>query len=178
MILDSSLVSDYCQEHNNATNQVQVLAVWSGMALNHDVIPEDEIHLYVEDAMNELEFLMGSVDTTYGAWRAKVGHPEPWKIRYVEIGNEDNLNPVGKSSYESYRFKAFHDAIKAKYPDITVLASYLGMSLPAGAGSDYHTYDIPDNFVRNFGQFDNYPVENPILLGNDIQPQPIALTNT
>ncbi|RHZ73114.1 hypothetical protein CDV55_108270 [Aspergillus turcosus] len=141
-----------------------ILAVWSGLALNGDVIPEDEIHLYVQDALNELEFLMGSVDTTYGAWRAKIGHPEPWVIKYVEVGNEDNLNN-GQASYEAYRFKAFYDAIKAKYPDITVLASYVGMTLPNGAGGDYHTYDIPDNFVSHFGMFDNYSEQNPILLG-------------
>jgi alpha-N-arabinofuranosidase len=141
-----------------------ILAVWAGLALNGDVVPEDELHVYVQDALDELEFLTGSVDTKYGALRASVGHPEPWAIRYVEVGNEDNLSN-GMASYASYRFKAFYDAIKAKYPDITVLASTIDMTLPGDAGGDYHLYDIPDNFVTRFGFFDNMSEDHPILLG-------------
>ena len=114
--------------------------------------------------MNELEFLTGSVDTEYGALRAKYGHPEPWTIRYVEVGNEDNLNN-GLSSYKSYRFQKFYDAITAKYPDIQVLASTIDMTLTGAAGGDYHLYDIPDNFITKFDMFDNYSPEHPILLG-------------
>ncbi|GIJ98194.1 hypothetical protein Aspvir_000309 [Aspergillus viridinutans] len=141
-----------------------ILAVWSGLALNGDVIPEDELHVYVEDALNELEFLTGSVETKYGALRASVGHPEPWVVKYVEVGNEDGLSN-GMASYASYRFKAFYDAIKAKYPDITVLASTIDITLPGDAGGDYHLYDIPDNFVKSFGFFDNMSEDHPILLG-------------
>lgn len=141
-----------------------ILAVWAGLALNGDVVPEDELHVYVQDALDELEFLTGSVETKYGALRASVGHPEPWVIRYVEVGNEDNLNN-GLASYSSYRFKAFYDAIKAKYPDITVLASTIDLTLPGDAGGDYHLYDIPDNFITRFGFFDNMSEDHPILLG-------------
>lgn len=158
------------------SNQVQVLAVWAGLALNGDVVPEDELHVYVQDALDELEFLTGSVETKYGALRASVGHPEPWVIRYVEVGNEDNLNN-GLASYSSYRFKAFYDAIKAKYPDITVLASTIDLTLPGDAGGDYHLYDIPDNFITRFGFFDNMSEDHPILLGKYNKAQPIALAN-
>lgn len=118
----------------------------------------------MQDALDELEFLTGSVDTKYGALRAKYGHPDPWTINYVEVGNEDNLNS-GLSSYESYRFAAFKDAISAKYPDIQVLASTIDMTLPDGAGGDYHQYDIPDNFIKAFDMFDQYTDAHPILLG-------------
>lgn len=141
-----------------------VLAVWSGLALNGDVVSEEEIGIYVQDALNELEFLTGSVETEYGALRAKYGHSEPWTIRFVEVGNEDNLNS-GLDSYKSYRFAAFYDAITKKYPDIQVLASTIDMTLPGSAGGDYHLYDIPDNFVANFHMFDNYSDAHPILLG-------------
>ncbi|KAJ6134708.1 hypothetical protein N7523_001030 [Penicillium sp. IBT 18751x] len=141
-----------------------ILAVWAGLALNGDAVPEADIGIYVQDALNELEFLTGSVHTKYGALRAKYGHPDPWTIRYVEIGNEDNLNN-GLSTYESYRFPAFHKAISAKYPHIQVLASTIDMTLPESAGGDYHMYDIPDNFVTKFDMFDNYTDEHPILLG-------------
>ncbi|CAI7673973.1 unnamed protein product [Penicillium pancosmium] len=141
-----------------------ILAVWAGLALNGDLVPEDELDFYVQDALNELEFLTGSVDTKYGALRAKYGHPEPWTIRYVEVGNEDNLNN-GLASYKSYRFAAFYDAITKKYPDIQVLASTIDMTLEGKAGGDYHLYDIPDNFVTKFDMFDSYSPDHPILLG-------------
>ncbi|KAF7716533.1 Non-reducing end alpha-L-arabinofuranosidase [Penicillium ucsense] len=141
-----------------------ILAVWGGFALNGDAVPESEIGFYVQDALDELEFLTGSTDTKFGALRAKYGHPEPWKIRYVEVGNEDNLNG-GLDSYKAYRFPAFYNAISEKYPEIQVIASTINMTFPANAGGDYHTYDIPDNFVSNFNKFDNYTREHPILLG-------------
>ncbi|CEJ57847.1 Putative Alpha-L-arabinofuranosidase A [Penicillium brasilianum] len=141
-----------------------ILAVWAGLALNGDVVPEADLDIYVQDALDELEFLTGSVDTTYGALRAKYGHPEPWTIRYVEVGNEDNLNS-GLSSYTSYRFQAFYDAITKKYPSIQVLASTIDMTLPGNAGGDYHLYDIPDNFITKFGMFDSYSDAHPLLLG-------------
>ena len=141
-----------------------VLAVWAGFALDGEAVAEADIGVYVQDALDELEFLTGSVDTKYGALRAKYGHPEPWTIRYVEVGNEDNLNG-GLSSYEAYRFKAFYNAISAKYPHIQVLASTIGMTLPGSAGGDYHLYDVPDNFVADFDMFDSYSDKHPILLG-------------
>lgn len=141
-----------------------MLAVWDGLALNGDIVPETELGVYVQDALDELEFLMGSVDTEYGALRASLGHPEPWVIKYVEVGNEDGLNG-GLESYQSYRFEMFYNAIKAQYPDITVLASTTEITLPGSAGGDYHLYDIPDNFVSRFDFFDNYSKDHPILLG-------------
>lgn len=143
---------------------VLVLGVWAGLALNGDVVPESELDFYVQDALNEIEFLTGSVDTEYGALRAKVGHPEPWKIKYVEVGNEDNLSN-GLESYKAYRFEAFYKGIKAKYPDIQVLASTIDMTIPEGAGGDWHLYDTPDNFITKFNMFDNYSKDHPILLG-------------
>lgn len=144
-----------------------VLAVWAGLALNGEVVPEADLDFYVQDALNEIEFLTGSVDTEYGALRAKVGHPEPWTIRYVEVGNEDMLSS-GLASYESYRFSAFYEAITAKYPDIQVLASTIDITIPGNAGGDYHLYDVPDNFVSKFHMFDSYTSEHPILLGKSI----------
>ncbi|THC94799.1 hypothetical protein EYZ11_005745 [Aspergillus tanneri] len=141
-----------------------ILAIWAGFALNGDTIPEDELDVYVQDALNEIEFLTGSINTKYGALRASLGHPEPWTLRYVEVGNEDNLNG-GLESYTSYRFRIFYDAIKTKYPDMAVIASTIDMTLPDDAAGDYHLYDIPDNFVSRFNFFDQFDPKNPILLG-------------
>ncbi|KAJ5593742.1 hypothetical protein N7537_010646 [Penicillium hordei] len=149
-----------------------ILAVYAGLALNGDVVSEADLDFYVQDALNEIEFLTGSVDTEYGALRAKVGHPEPWKIRYVEVGNEDMLSN-GLPTYKSYRFSAFYKAITAKYPDIQVLASTIDMTIPGTAGGDYHLYDTPDNFVSKFDMFDNFTREHPILLGEIAATSPL-----
>ena len=151
-------------------NRWAVLAVWDGLALNGDVTPEDKIGIFVQDALNELEFLMGDKSTHYGALRTSYGYPDPWNIKYVEVGNEDWLAgaPEGWESYKQYRFTAFLDAIAAKYPDIFVLASgsvFDNMTIPAPAGGDYHDYQTPDGFVEQFDQFDQLTIHNQTLLG-------------
>lgn len=142
-----------------------ILGVWAGFYLGGPVIPQGELDIYVQDTLNELEFLMGPVNTTYGALRAKLGHPNPWKINYVEIGNEDDLSGGG-TSYSAYRFSIFHNAIKAAYPHITTIASTTNISpIPEGAWLDYHSYTRPDDFVSRFGFFDNMDRGHPILVG-------------
>lgn len=84
-----------------------VLAVWSGLYLDGTVLTEEELAPYVQDTLNELEFLMGDSSTTYGALRISLGYTEPFNIKFVEVGNEDNLNG-GESSYISYRFEMFY----------------------------------------------------------------------
>jgi alpha-N-arabinofuranosidase len=65
--------------------------VWAGVYLNGynndnpDDVSEADIGLYVQEALNELEFIMGGVKTKYGALRASLGYPRPWKINYVEV---------------------------------------------------------------------------------------------
>jgi alpha-N-arabinofuranosidase len=98
-----------------------VLAVFAGYALKGaHVNPGPELDSYVQDALDEIEYVCGSPDTKWGAKRAAAGHPEPFKLHYVEIGNEDFFDWSG--SYES-RFAAFNDAIKAKYPDIKCIST-------------------------------------------------------
>jgi alpha-L-arabinofuranosidase len=98
-----------------------VLAIYSGYSLgdageaNADEYPSSEAALYplLKEALDELEFCMGSRDTYWGARRAEYGHPEPFNIKYVEIGNEDWF---GKNY--PFRFKYLYDGLKAAYPDI------------------------------------------------------------
>ena len=78
-----------------------ILAVWSGMYLgNGDVV--SDIGLYVQDAMNELEFIMGDVSTTYGTLRASLGYPEPWTIYYVEVSILVSTNLIANLCLESH----------------------------------------------------------------------------
>lgn len=99
-----------------------VLAVYAGYSLQGErVLPGKDLEPYVQDALDEIEYVTGDANTTkWGAERAKGGHPEPFKLRYVEIGNEDNFDRSG--SYEG-RFAQFYDAIKAKYPQLQLIAT-------------------------------------------------------
>lgn len=109
---------------------------------------------YVQDALDELEFLVGSKATRWGKVRASLGHLEPWNITYVEIGNEDNL--VGGLPSYPCRFQRFSNAIKARYPWMIPVASTVEIELPPGAAGDFHQYVRPDDFVSQFDYFDHF----------------------
>lgn len=102
----------------------------------------------VQDALNALEYAMGPVTSTWGAKRAENGHPEPFKIKYIEIGNE-NGGPVYQENY-----KVFYDAIKAKYPDIITIAD---QRVPNAAVEivDEHFYVNPSRFFGMANHYDN-----------------------
>ncbi|KAK9797652.1 putative non-reducing end alpha-L-arabinofuranosidase [Seiridium cardinale] len=145
-----------------------VVAVWAGLALNGDVTPQDELQPFIDDALNEIEFIAGSADSTWGKLRAEYGHPEPFTLKYVEVGNEDWLAgaPEGWETYQEYRFPMFLEAINAAYPDIQVISSgsvYDGYNIPAPADGDYHIYGTPDDMVDQFDLFDNVSI--PHLIG-------------
>jgi alpha-L-arabinofuranosidase len=99
-----------------------VMAVWAGLALNGTVVAEGDLGPYVQDALDQIEYAIGPVTSTWGARRADAGHPEPFAVPYVEVGNEDFLNG-GTASYDAYRYPMFYDAIKAKYPQVKIIAT-------------------------------------------------------
>lgn len=145
-------------------NIERVLAVYSGFSL--DVwgqsgasYPATLMPSILDDALSELEYCMGSVDTTYGAMRAADGHPEPFPIHFVEIGNEDWF-----SQTYPYRFPIMYDGLKAAYPNITYISTafdenaYYNISIPEGAMWDTHHYEEPSYFVDNFNFYDNWQV--------------------
>ena len=75
---------------------------------------------YVQDALDEIEYVTDGPETKWGAQRAKDGHPEPFKLTYIEVGNEDVFDQA--KTYES-RFAQFFDAIRAKYPQLQIIAT-------------------------------------------------------
>jgi len=99
-----------------------VLAVFNGYTLgrgtNNSIPPGPALEPYVQDALDEIEYATGSRSTKWGAQRAKDGHPAPFPLHYVEIGNEDRTG-------EAYnqRFAQFSDAIKARYSQIQTIAT-------------------------------------------------------
>jgi alpha-N-arabinofuranosidase len=99
-----------------------VLAVYAGYSLAGErVAAGKDLLPFVQDAIDEIEYAMGAAGTTWGARRAKDGHPAPFKLEYVEVGNEDQFDRQ-TGSYEG-RFAQFFDAIKAKYPKLNVVTT-------------------------------------------------------
>ncbi|MFF7168284.1 LamG-like jellyroll fold domain-containing protein [Streptomyces pseudovenezuelae] len=130
-----------------------VLAVFAGYALKGDHVTGDALKPYIQDALDEIEYVTGPVTSTWGARRAADGHPKPFPLEFVEIGNEDWFDSSG--SYDE-RFAAFHDAIKAKYPHLKLIASTTVTSrtpdlidehyylAPSAAQAATHKYDNRD----------------------------------
>jgi alpha-N-arabinofuranosidase len=99
-----------------------VLGVYAGYSLRQQRVKAGpDLQVYVQEALEEIEYVMGDARTTWGARRAKDGHPAPFKLEYVEVGNEDQFDRQ-TGSYEG-RFAQFFDAIKAKYPKLNVVTT-------------------------------------------------------
>ena len=147
-----------------------LLDVYAGYSLNEapagvgTSYPEDRMGEVLQEVLDEIEFVTGDASTRYGALRAEYGHPEPFPLNFIEIGNEDWF-----STTYPYRFPYMYSGIKAKYPDITIVSSQFSerddfnISLPAGTIWDYHNYQEPSFFLRNFDFWDNWQEET----GND-----------
>jgi alpha-N-arabinofuranosidase len=130
-----------------------VLAVYAGYSLKGaHVNPRPELAPYVQDALDEIEYVTGDANTTWGARRAKDGHPAPFKLTCVEVGNEDFFD---KSKSYDGRFAQFYDAIKARYPQLKVIST-IGNEQPANLRVhsrkpdvlDEHYYRPTDEFIR------------------------------
>jgi alpha-L-arabinofuranosidase len=120
-----------------------VLAVYAGLSLNGDVTPEDKLQRFINSALEEIEFVRGPADSTWGARRAELGHPEPFNLEYVEVGNEDWLagGDLGWNTYFRYRFPDFQAAINEAYPDIEVL--YSGSNWDSSSPGNFHPPENP-----------------------------------
>jgi alpha-N-arabinofuranosidase len=98
-----------------------VLAVYAGYSLQQQVVKTGaDMEPYVKDALDEIEYVTGDVSTKWGGQRAKDGHPAPFALTYVEIGNEDNFDRT--KSYDA-RYAQFYDAIKKKYSALQLIAT-------------------------------------------------------
>jgi alpha-N-arabinofuranosidase len=102
-------------------NMQPVLAVYAGYSLQQEhVNPGADLEPYVQDALDEIEYVTGDVSTKWGAERAKDGHPAAFALTYVEIGNEDWFDR--SKSYDA-RYTQFYKAIKAKYPQLRLIST-------------------------------------------------------
>jgi len=128
-----------------------VLAVYAGysMAQEH-VEPGPALEPYVQDALDEIEYVTGDATTKWGAERIKNGHPAPFPLTYVEIGNEDFFDHSG--SYEG-RYPQFYKAIKAKYPNLQLIATMPVKSIKPDV-LDEHYYMAAEQSFADANHYD------------------------
>lgn len=135
-----------------------VLAVFAGYALNREhVVAGPELQKFVDDALDEIEYVTGSTKTKWGAQRAADGHPAPFALNFIEIGNEDFFDRSG--SYDG-RFAQFYDAIKAKYPKLQIIATTKVTSRKPDLVDD-HFYRRPADFEKDTHHYDTFSRSGP-----------------
>ena len=141
---------------------------------SNEVVPLDELDPYVQDALDLIEFANGDVETTWGKVRAEMGHPEPFNLKMIAVGNEQ----WDKVYVE--RLEVFTKAIREKYPNIKVI----GSSGPNASGDkfdylwpemkrvgvdlvDEHYYMEPKWFLENAKRYDGYDRKGPKVFAGE-----------
>jgi alpha-L-arabinofuranosidase len=125
----------------------------------------DELDDWIQDAIDLIEFANGSADSKWGGLRARMGHPEPFGLKYICLGNEEHDTPQVRE-----RFPLFVTALKKAHPEIKIIGtSGLGANTPlydfmkelGVHSSDEHYYSDPEWFIKNQNRFDTVDRNGP-----------------
>jgi len=143
-----------------------LLAVYAGYSLQGDHVDAGPLlQPYVDDALDEIEYVTGDTKTYWGAKRAADGHPEPFKLHYIEIGNEDWFDR--SNSYDG-RFKQFRNAIETKYPQLTCISTIPAKQYPSMKVTGKEPEVVDEHYYRNSwdmwehaSQYDTYDRNGP-----------------
>jgi alpha-N-arabinofuranosidase len=128
-----------------------VLAVYAGYSMMQEhVEPGPALDPYIQDALDEIEYVSGAADTKWGAERAKDGHSAPFLLHYVEIGNEDWFDRSG--SYDG-RYAQYYKEIKRKYPDLQLIATAAIKSVKPDV-LDEHFYMSAEKSLSDANHYD------------------------
>ncbi len=128
-----------------------LLAVYAGYSMMQEYVkPGADLEPYVQDALDEIEYVTGDATTKWGAERVKDGHPAPFKLSYVEIGNEDWFD---KSGTYGDRYAQYYKAIKAKYPDLQLIATTPITTMKPDVVDD-HYYRRASEFYEDVHHYD------------------------
>ena len=135
-----------------------VLAVYAGYSLaQQHVEPGPALEPYVQDALDEIEYVTGGPETKWGAERVKNGNPAPFTLHYVEVGNEDQFDRSG--SYDG-RFTQFYRAIKQKYPNLQIIATSPVKTIKPDV-LDEHFYMSAEKSYSDTHHYDSYDRNGP-----------------
>ena len=143
-----------------------ILVVYAGYSLDGEhVSPGENLAPYVQDAVNEIQCATGGPNTYWGAQRVADGHPEPFPVHYIEIGNEDFFDKSG--SYDG-RFAQFYDAIKSYNPKLQLIATTSVTSRTPDV-LDEHYYESPTAFENDVHHYDSYSRSGPKGMDRGLQ---------
>lgn len=146
-----------------------------------EVVLMEDLDPFIQDALDLVEFANGPATTSWGKLRSDMGHPEPFNLKFIGVGNEQ----WGPQYIE--RYKVFSSAIKAKYPYVTIVSS--AGPFPDGELFDYaskqlrdlnaeiideHYYRTPDWFLKNATRYDSYDRKGPKIFAGEYAAQSVA----
>jgi len=141
------------------------VGIWHG-----GFTPVDSIQPWIDECMAALEYANGPVTSKYGKMRAANGHPKPYNIEYLEIGNENNQDDVRQQSDRYYdRYRLFRDAVLKVYPKMHIIGNVVawGNDFPKWNSNepvellDEHYYRTPAWFAENYHKYDSYDRKGP-----------------
>lgn len=149
-----------------------------------ELVPMEELDPYVQDALDLIEFANGGVETPWGRVRSEMGHPKPFNLKYIGVGNEQ----WGPDYIE--RYKVFEKAIKAKYPKMIIVSG--SGPFPEGDYFEYgmqelkklnaeivdeHYYKSPQWFRENATRYDSYDRKGPKIFAGEYAAQSVAIAS-
>ncbi|HSD07430.1 alpha-L-arabinofuranosidase C-terminal domain-containing protein [Flavobacterium sp.] len=149
-----------------------------------ELVPLAELDPYVKDALDLIEFANGGLDTPWGKVRADMGHPKPFNLKHIGVGNEQ----WGPQYIE--RFKVFEKAIKDKYPNMIIVSG--AGPFPDGDYFEYgmqelkklnaeivdeHYYKDPKWFRENATRYDSYDRKGPKVFAGEYAAQSVAIVS-
>ena len=149
-----------------------------------ELVPMDELDPYIQDALDLIEFANGPTSSYWGGLRAEMGHPEPFNMKYIGIGNEQWGPEYIK------RYKVFDAAIKEKYPEMIIVSG--SGPFPDGEMFDYgmeelkklnaeiideHYYRNPEWFLENADRYDSYDRNGPKIFAGEYAAQSVAIAS-
>jgi len=159
-----------CEDIGATPLPVIPVGVSCGFTLPQECVPMDQLGPWIQDALDLIEFANGPVSSEWGGLRAKMGHPEPFNLQFVALGNEPHDNNLFRD-----RFPLFAKAIREAHPEIKIIGtSGLGAEIPIYDlmteekvySSDEHYYESPQWFIANQNRFDNFDRSKPkIFIG-------------
>lgn len=148
--------------------------------------PMDELGPWVQDALDLVEFANGPVDTKWGRVRAEMGHPEPFNLKYLGVGNEQWMEDYFE------RYLVFHQALAAQYPDLQIISTSgpqandgyyqyawqrFDNDVPADL-VDEHYYRSPQWFLANSERYDRYDPQGPKVFAGEFAAHESNRTST
>ncbi len=152
---------EWCQD----LHMQPLLAVYDGYALDGmHIWPGPQLEPYVKDALEEIQYVTGAVTTKWGAVRARDGHPAPFPLHYVEIGNEDFFDRSGSYSGSNGRFAQFARAIRKAYPQLQIVATMPVKGDVQPNLIDEHFYKTPQQFLHDANYFNHMSRTGPKII--------------